>query len=76
MRIRRFFVQCLHQHTPLIEVLRLVKERPDLVEKYLNFKRHVCRQEFYDEETAASWDNHDDTKPSGRRKEVEAEWPE
>ena len=37
-------VQCLHQHVPLKEILESVKLRPDLVEKYLNYKRHVCRQ--------------------------------
>ena len=69
-------IQCLHQHTPLVELLPVFKERPELIARYLNYKRHVCRQEYYSDALARSWDNGEVDKPAGRRKEVEAEWPE
>ena len=45
------FVQCLHQHTPLWEIIRKVKgEGGDvIVDGYLKYKAHVCRQ-VYDSE--------------------------
>ena len=51
----QLFVQCLHQHEPLSEVLKALSTKPDLVDKYLKYKEHVCRQVFCDDETAASW---------------------
>ena len=34
----QFFIQCLHQHEPLSEVLIKLTENPELVQKYLNYK--------------------------------------
>ena len=65
----QLFPQCIHQHLPLIEVLRHLADKPDIVEKYLSYKRHVSRQEFCDEETVQSWEN-------GRRQDVENRWPD
>ncbi len=62
-------MQCLHQHQPLSEVLQALAEKPDLVEKYLRYKEHVCRQAFYDDKAVAAWE-------TGRRREVEQMWPE
>ena len=65
----QLFVQCLHQHEPLAEVLQRLAEKPELVERYLKYKEHVCRQMFGDDSLVASWEK-------GRRKEVESNWPE
>ena len=52
----QLFVQCLHQHEPLSEVLVALAEKPGLVEKYLKFKEHVCRQVFCDDKAVRSWE--------------------
>ena len=52
----QLFVQCLHQHQPLAEVLRSLTERPELVQRYLKYKEHVCRQVFCDDATVDSWE--------------------
>ena len=46
-----------------------MQEKPELVEKYLRYKAHVCRQSFASDALVASWDE-------ARRKAVENEWPE
>ena len=42
------FVQCLHQHTPLWEIIHKLKsERGSaIVDGYLKYKAHVCRQVY------------------------------
>ena len=43
----QLFVQCLHQHTPLAEILDILKtKRSHLVRDYLVYKGHVCRQVY------------------------------
>ena len=60
------FLECLHQHTPLNEVLELLRRDSEgLIQKYLRFKRHVCRQVYADADLAQK-----------RLPEREAEWPE
>ena len=62
----QLFVQCLHQHTPLIEVLRRLRtDGADIVNKYLVYKAHVCRQVYEDAELAKR-----------RLPEREQAWPE
>ncbi len=65
----QLFVRCLHQHKPLSEVLQSFTDRPELVEKYLKYKEHVCRQMFSSEAMVKTWDE-------GRRVEMESKWPE
>ena len=49
------FVQCLHQHTALSEVLERIRgDGGDIVRKYLRYKSHVCRQVYADEKLAES----------------------
>ena len=59
-------LECLHQHTPLIEVMQLVAQRSDIVPACLRYKQHVCREEYED--------------LRGRQEErqisTEAAWPE
>ena len=69
----QLFVQCLHQHEPLSEVLKQLTLKPELAEKYLKYKEHVCRQVYADENLVKSWDN---GRGQGRRREVERDWPE
>ena len=39
------FIQCLHQHMPLIKVFEFLKSgTADVVQRYLRYKTHVCRQ--------------------------------
>ena len=46
----QIFVQCLHQHTPLAEIMQRLKRDGDgLVKKYLVYKEHVCRRVYPDE---------------------------
>ena len=41
----QLFVQCIHQHTPLAEILNILKEQQGhLVRDYLVYKGRVCRQ--------------------------------
>jgi hypothetical protein len=63
----QLFVQCLHQHMPLEEIFRHVRNRGDgLVQEYLKYKAHVARQIYADcSEEAAE-----------RLQAVEKEWPE
>ena len=61
-------VQCVHQHAPLTEMLRSSMNK-DLVNRYLLYKHHVCRQVY-----ASS--GHVETWRQERRGVVEARWPE
>ena len=62
----QLFVQCLHQHTPSIEVLqRLRHGGQEIVQKYLQYKAHVCRQVYADPELAEE-----------RLPDREKDWPE
>ena len=63
----QLFVQCLHQHEPLSEVLKRLAQKPELVERYLRYKEHVCRTVFADDDLVQSWEQ-------ARRKEVESAW--
>ena len=59
------FVQCLHQHTPLHELVQLPKGvLGRLVEEYKRYKRNACRQEYADVEGRRS-----------RKAAVEKAWP-
>ena len=56
----------MHQHTPLVEVLRLLKQGArGVIDRYLQYKAHVCRQVYADPDVAAQ-----------RLPEREAAWPE
>jgi len=63
----QLFVQCLHQHTPLVEIFAQIRSAGggEIVNKYLRYKAHVCRQEY------ASVANID-----SRLEVLEKEWPE
>ena len=62
----QLFVQCLHQHTPLAEILELLRaKRGHLVEEYLVYKGRVCRQVYA----------HTDANMRQRLHELEAKWP-
>ena len=59
-------VQCLHQNTPLREIFNsVIPNNETLVQKYLDYKSHVCREVYADPE---AW--------SARQEETEAAWPE
>ncbi|HIE71391.1 MAG TPA: hypothetical protein EYP98_15145 [Planctomycetes bacterium] len=59
-------VQCIHQHKPLREIFKeITGGNRSLVEKYLLYKSHVCRQEYAD---LAGW--------QGRQQQREEAWPE
>ena len=56
-------VQCLHQHTPLTELLSAMEGRKsEIVAGYLQYKAHVCREEHPDVD---GWEN------GGRRDEID-----
>ena len=44
----QLFVQCLHQHKQLDEVMEQLRQKrgDDLVKGYLFYKTHVCRQQY------------------------------
>lgn len=43
----QLFVQCLHQHTPLAEIMHILRSRcSHLVQDYLVYKGRVCRQVY------------------------------
>ena len=59
-------VQCVHQHTPLQEIMRnLGWKYSGIVQGYLRYKEHVCRQVYADLE---GW--------SSRQRQREEDWPE
>ena len=63
----QFFVQCLHQFTPLSELVRLGKKPLlELLRKYTTYATHARRMVYCDSET---WREQ-------RQAEVEDEWPE
>ena len=48
-------IECLHQHCTIREVMEEVQHRGrTLIEEYLRYKRHVCREEYEDLEGRAS----------------------
>ena len=60
------FIQCLHQHMPLIKVFEFLKNgNAEVVRKYLRYKSHVCRQVYADKDLA-----------DRRLPEQEAAWPQ
>ena len=62
----QLFVQCLHQHTPLVDVLRVLrKDRGDLVRKYLVYKAHACGECYETGQQATAG-----------REQREKDWPE
>ena len=59
-------MQCIHQHTPLTDVLfALTQGQAPIVEGYLRYKSHVCRQVYADPE---DWQS--------RQAVIEEAWPE
>ena len=61
----QLFVQCLHQHTPLSELLVELASRGNIVKDYLTYKAHVSRQVYADPQRA-----------DARLPLLEADWPE
>ena len=59
-------IECLHQHTPLVEVMQTVAKQKSIVTGYLRYKRHVCREEYED---LNGWEKE-------RRESTERAWPE
>ena len=46
------FVQCLHQHISIYDIMQTLRDQPDnVIKEYLRYKEHVCRQ-VYTEESA------------------------
>jgi len=64
----QLFVQCLHQHTPLAEIMEILSDvrGSQVVTDYLNYKTHVCR-EIYSEKCP---------DVDARLGKIESEWPE
>jgi hypothetical protein len=62
----QLFVQCLHQHTPLVDVLARIRRvgGASIVEGYLRYKTHVCRQVYGPPPTEEELEK------------VERDWPE
>ena len=61
----QIFVQCLHQHTPLQEILEKYDHNlQELLAEYKDYKEHVCRQIY---EAPHLWNE--------RQDETEAAWP-
>ena len=61
------FVQCLHQHTNIYQILEKLREKPDsIVKEYLRYKEHVSRQVYMENPEIVN------TKLA----EAESEWPE
>ena len=59
-------IACMHQHTPLTDIISRVVQKPEVVSQYLRFKSHVCREVY---ENVDDW--------TGRlRKQTEEDWPE
>ena len=45
------FVQCLHQHTPLQEIARIIQGKDDaslFVKKFTDYTEHICRERYDD----------------------------
>ena len=41
------YVQCLHQHTTIWDIVTALRKKPgDIVKDYLDYKTHVCRQVY------------------------------
>ena len=61
------FVQCLHQHTNIYQIIAKLREKPDsIVKEYLRYKEHVSRQVYTEDVQTVN------TKLA----ETESEWPE
>ena len=61
------FLQCLHQHTNIYQVLEKIREKPDaIVKEYLRYKAHVCRQVYTE----------DVDEVNTKLEEAESHWPE
>ena len=59
-------VQCIHQHRPLAEILTILAgSKAYLVQEYLQYKHHVCRQWYED---LQGWRE--------RQQQREEDWPE
>ena len=58
-------MQCLHQHTPLSDLIVQLNGQKGIVAEYLTYKAHVCRQIYANPDLA-------DTRTA----ELESEWPE
>ena len=63
----QLFVQCLHQHTPLADIMeRLRTQHPGVIDRYLNYSAHVSRTVY--EEVGEALEERLELK--------EQEWPE
>ena len=61
------FVQCLHQHTSLHELIKLLrKDFQRVVRYYFDFKAHVCRRVYHTDERELAW----------QLEQHETAWPE
>ena len=61
------YVQCLHQHTSIYDILEKLRDQPDnIIQGYLDYKEHVCRQ-VYTEDTEVV---------DEKLLVAESEWPE
>ena len=61
------FVQCLHQHTSIYQIMQELKEKPDaIVKEYLKYKEHVCRQVYTEHVDVVN----------EKLVEAESQWPE
>ena len=61
------FVQCLHQHTNIYEIINKIREKQDsIVKEYLRYKKHVCRQVYTENVYVVN----------AKLAEAESEWPE
>lgn len=62
----QLFVQCLHQHTPLVDIMaKLHVDGKEVISQYLTYKSHVSRQVYSDPNLATE-----------RLPLRENEWPE
>ena len=62
----QMWIQCLHQHTPLVDILSRVRQDGGvLLQKYLVYKAHVCREVYASQSQATA-----------TLESREKEWPE
>ena len=62
----QLFIQCLHQHTSLDDIVTMLRQNcSHIVEAYLDYKTHVCRQVYSTEtnDLEERLDTHEATWP-------------
>ena len=60
------FVQCLHQHTCLIEILQQLRTQlEDIIQEYVNYNAHVIRQTYTSDptESQSNFEGHEKAWP-------------